>query len=77
MWKYKTDMPNTLKRVPSSPSDVSPPVKAARPESSPRGKKLLDQYSEFLRKDVKTTMIYTHALRVNRGGLAVKSPLDL
>jgi integron integrase len=27
-------------------------------------------------KDVKTTMIYTHALRVQRGGLAVKSPLD-
>jgi len=25
-------------------------------------------------KDVKTTMIYTHVL--NRGGLAVKSPLD-
>ena len=25
-------------------------------------------------KDVKTTMIYTHAL--NRGGLAVRSPLD-
>jgi site-specific recombinase XerD len=28
------------------------------------------------RRDVKTTMIYTHALRVQRGGLAVKSPLD-
>lgn len=27
-------------------------------------------------KDVKTTMIYTHALSVQRGGLAVKSPLD-
>jgi integron integrase len=27
-------------------------------------------------KDVRTTMIYTHALRVQRGGLAVKSPLD-
>ena len=26
-------------------------------------------------KDVKTTMIYTHVL--NRGGLAVRSPLDL
>jgi site-specific recombinase XerD len=25
-------------------------------------------------KDVKTTMIYTHVL--NRGGLAVRSPLD-
>jgi site-specific recombinase XerD len=25
-------------------------------------------------KDVKTTMVYTHVL--NRGGLAVKSPLD-
>jgi hypothetical protein len=25
---------------------------------------------------VKTTMIYTHALRVQRGGLAVKSLLD-
>jgi site-specific recombinase XerD len=26
--------------------------------------------------DVKITMIYTHALRIQRGGLAVKSPLD-
>lgn len=29
----------------------------------------------FAFKDVKTTMIYTHVL--NRGGLAVRSPLDL
>jgi site-specific recombinase XerC len=26
--------------------------------------------------DVKITMIYTHALRIQRGRLAVKSPLD-
>jgi integron integrase len=44
--KHKTDMPNIK---PSSPSDVSPPGKAARPESSSKGKKLLEQYSEFLR----------------------------
>jgi hypothetical protein len=86
----------------SSPPPNVPPVG--------KSKKLLDQYSEFLRnrhyslrtektyiswvrqyilyhhirtiqkllrhKDVKTTMIYTHALRVQRGGLAVKRPLD-
>ena len=44
--KYKTDMPNIK---PSSPSDVSPPGKSTRPERSSKGKKLLDQYSEFLR----------------------------
>ena len=44
--QHKTDMPNIK---PSSPSDVSPLGKPARPESAPKGKKLLDQYSEFLR----------------------------
>ena len=48
-------MPNIK---PSSPSNVSPTGKSARPESAPKGtspestskgKKLLDQYSEFLR----------------------------
>src|SRR5688500_8682843 len=33
----------------SSPSNVPSPGKSARPESAPKGKKLLDQYSEFLR----------------------------
>jgi integron integrase len=46
MLKHKTDMPNI---TPSSPSDVSPPGKPAHLESSSKGKKLLDQYSEFLR----------------------------
>jgi integron integrase len=44
--KSKTDMPNI---TPSSPSDISSSGKSARPESAPKGKKLLDQYSEFLR----------------------------
>jgi hypothetical protein len=65
--KHKTDVPNI---TPSSPSDVSPPGKPAHPESAPKRKKLLDQYIEFLGKDVKTTLIYAHALRVNRGTLA-------
>jgi integron integrase len=40
-------MPN----IPTSslPPNVPPTGKAARPESAPKGKKLLDQYSEFLR----------------------------
>ena len=46
MWKHKTDMPNI---TPSSPSDVPAWGKPPRPESGPKGKKLLDQYSEFLR----------------------------
>jgi integron integrase len=44
--KRKTDMPNI---IPSSPSNVSPSGEPARAESAPKGKKLLDQYSEFLR----------------------------
>jgi len=55
----------------------------------PTFKKLLDRVRDAIRvkhysirtvqellghKDVKTTMIYTHVL--NRGGLAVRSPLD-
>jgi integron integrase len=39
-------MPNI---TPSSPSDIPTSGKSARPESEPKGKKLLDQYSEFLR----------------------------
>ena len=39
-------MPNI---TPSSPSDVPASEKSARPESAPKGKKLLDQYGEFLR----------------------------
>ena len=39
-------MPNI---TPSSPSDVPTSGKSARPESAPKGKKLLDLYSEFLR----------------------------
>jgi integron integrase len=40
-------MPNI---TPSSPPPNIPPAgKATRPESAPKGKKLLDQYSEFLR----------------------------
>ena len=40
-------MPN----IPTSspPSNVPPTGKSVRPESAPKGKKLLDQYSEFLR----------------------------
>jgi site-specific recombinase XerD len=33
----------------STPPNVPPPGKPAHPESTPKGKKLLDQYSEFLR----------------------------
>jgi hypothetical protein len=33
----------------SSPPNVPPAGNSARPESTPKGKKLLDQYSEFLR----------------------------
>ena len=39
-------MPNI---TPSSPPNVPSPGKSAHPESLPKGKKLLDQYSEFLR----------------------------
>ena len=35
--------------TPSSPSDASPSGKSTAPESISKGKKLLDQYSEFLR----------------------------
>jgi integron integrase len=39
-------MPNN---APLTPSNASPPEKSPRPEGSSKGKKLLDQYSEFLR----------------------------
>jgi len=39
-------MPNITR---SSPPNIPSPGKSARPESAPKGKKLLDQYGEFLR----------------------------